>query len=165
MTRGVKPGKRRIDAGRRRPPRPAFTYPPPSDSPLLRAFRGAVDPAEWEALRIPTWRAWLELVRGGSPAGEEPRDRDRDWPPAAAIHDGIEGRVLKSRWDRPEGYRGGWDAPPRIVELAEEGLEELARFRRRSPAAARSISGPLREYARRLREVRDRCELRLFQSP
>ena len=56
-----------------------------------------------------------------------PRDSERAWPPAAAVHDGIAGDVVKRQY--PHGI-----APAVVTELAEQGLAELAAFRRADAA-------------------------------
>jgi hypothetical protein len=111
----------------------------------------SVTAAQWEELRAPTWGRWLD-------------DADRDWPPHAAILDGISGEVLRRYFASPENYVGHWDARPQIVSLADTGLAELARFRQANPTAARSIKAPLAAYERRLRAVRKRPESRLLAS-
>lgn len=105
--------------------------------------------ARWEELRAPVWERWL-------------RDADRDWPPHAAHHDGIIGEVLRVRFNPPEGYVGGWDSCPRIVELAETGLAEIEAFWLAHPTAAASIEAPLAVYEDRLRAVLKRPETRLL---
>jgi hypothetical protein len=141
----------------RRPLRPV-QYPSKRVAPIELALRGprffgeGVSAAQWEELRAATWGHWLVLVTEGAA---------RAWPPAAARHDGIRGHALRRTFVPPEGYIGGWDATPTIVALAQEGLAEVARFRKADPTAAGSITEPLREYARRLREVRDHPERRL----
>jgi hypothetical protein len=44
--------------------------------------------------------------------------------------------------------------------MAEEGLAEVRRFRRRNPEAAKSIPGPLDEYVARLAAIRGDPEIR-----
>ena len=110
---------------------------------------------EWEALR--------GILTGSAPRAAAARPR-RDWPPAGARHDAIESKALASWWNPPEGYAGGRDARPRIAELAEEGLTELAAFRRRSPETTHEIEEPLREYEARLRQVAEHPESRTFKG-
>ena len=97
------------------------------------------------------------------PGLNEPRHVEAVWPPASArFHDGLVGQVLASRWCRPDGYTGRWNAKPRIVQLAREGLVEVKEFRKANPTAARSIAEPLGHYCGLLREARDHPETRLF---
>jgi hypothetical protein len=181
MTRGTKPGRRRADVGKPRPRhKPERSGDPIPDDPVRRALSGEVDADEWAELRVPTWKKWLELVtsepddewrelrarywenpRSWTPETDylfrEPeRDPARDYAPRAARLDGITGVAL-SRW-----HQGSPSDLERQTEWAEEGLAELARFRTRSPEAAKSIAAPLREYAKRLREVRDHPESRTY---
>jgi len=182
MTAGAKPGRPQRDAGSRRPVhKPQGVSVPIPDDPVRRALSGEVTEAEWESLRVPTWERWLELVTT-EPDGEwrewrakywenprswtpetdhlfrEPeRGPAKDYAPRGARHDRITGVAL-SRW-----HQGSPSDLGRQREWAEEGLAELARFRRRSPEAAKSIKEPLREYGRRLRAVRDRPEDRRFR--
>ncbi|MGH2964302.1 MAG: hypothetical protein ACRDMH_02830 [Solirubrobacterales bacterium] len=145
----------------------------------LGTTSAAVTPEEWPKLREKTWDRWLKLVgeppdpdsaakrqalvqdsieRGTIPTEaqerrvEEPvRDSVRDWPPAAATFDGIEGHALRT-----------YGAPAIVRSFAADGLAEVERFKKADPDAARSIAGPLREYVRRLRRVRERPELRTY---
>jgi hypothetical protein len=107
-----------------------------------------VSAAQWESLRQECWELWLKA--------------EQEWPPHAARHDGIRGDALRLRFAPPAGYRGGWDATPRIVALAEQGLAEFEAFRKTNPTAAKTVAKPLREYERRLREVREHPEQRLL---
>jgi hypothetical protein len=136
---------------------------------------------EWEGLRPVVWSKWLELIalppvpyveppirraafdRGEpDPGRKQPRDSESTWPPAAAAYDGIRGKVLSTRWNPPERYVGGWDARPEIAKLAEEGLAEVAGFRRERPEAAESIADALEVYGELLEHARDEPESRLL---
>jgi hypothetical protein len=140
---------------RRRPP--LRQYPSRPVTPVDLALRGprfygeTLTAAQWEQLRGPTWERWHHLGAA--------------WPPAAARHDGIIGDCLRFRFARPEGYTNNWDARPRIVELAESGLQEVTEFKRANPEAAKTIAGPLGEYERLLREVLEHPESRLLSGP
>jgi hypothetical protein len=151
----AKPGLRRRDAGKRRPRhRVVYQHPrkPPPD-PVEQALQRPmfwgedVTPAQWERLRAPCWERWLD---------------SQESPPHAARIDGIRGDALRAFFNPPSGYVNNWDARPKIVELAEEGLAELARFRKANPTAARSIKQPLTVYEGLLEAVRERPELRLL---
>ena len=141
-----------------------------------------VPKADWDRLRVAAWERWLELVteqprvnpgpearrqawwaNQPDPGQCEPRHVAACWPPESArFHDGIVGQVLASRWCRPDGYSGRWNAKPRIVQLAREGLVEVREFKRSDPQAAKSIAGPLKHYCGLLREARDCPESRLI---
>src|SRR5207253_2031906 len=110
-----------------------------------------------EARRVAAQQAAIERGTVPTPAQEkrlEPalRDSERDGPPAAAAHDGISTTALAT-----------YGAPAVVTKLAADGLAEVERFQKADSTAARSIAGPLREYARRLRAVRDRPELRAYE--
>jgi hypothetical protein len=146
----AKAGLTRIDAGTHRPRhRPLIQYPPQPVDPVKRALKGpmfwgqAVTAEEWERLRVSAWERY---------------EVEQDWPPHAARHDGIRGDALRLSFAPPEGYRGRFDARPKIRALADQGLAEVEAFRKSNPEAARSIAKPLREYERRLRKVREHPE-------
>ena len=153
MKRGAKPGVRRVDAGVPRPrkwgPEPLHSPPAdPAEVALNGSFRrGDVDEAEWARLRVAAWQRWRELV---TVTVEQKTDdfRDpargplRDWPPRGARHDGIEGQALSCWYDERHA-----DGPERQRGWAEEGLEELRRFREQNPEATEQIA-----EARRIRE-------------
>src|SRR5438876_536797 len=118
----AEPGKLRRDAGtfrRRKPPPLARWWRPREVDPVRAALEGKVTPERWEELRKATWQRWMEL--------------ERSWPPKSASHDGIVGEVLRVKFNPSAGYIGGFDARPRIRGLAQEGLDELERFRERRP--------------------------------
>jgi hypothetical protein len=79
-------------------------------------------------------------------------------PASARWHDGIVGQVLASKWCRPDGYSGKFDARPRIVQLARDGLLEVRTFKKSNPKAAKAIAGPLGHYCNLLREAREHPE-------
>jgi hypothetical protein len=174
---------------RRKPPGSIWWRSRPPDT-IREALDGTIDVDSWgemtgystsRSLRQATWERWLALVREppdwdglaarraaaleSDPTGPAilppERDSDRAWPPKAARHDGIVGKVLSSRWNPPEGYVGGFDARPKIVALAEQGLAEVECFCSEKPQAAEAIVDPLVFYEELLREVRDRPEGRL----
>jgi hypothetical protein len=193
MTRGTKPGRARADAGRPRPIKRGEPLPQSPDDPVRRALSGDVDAEEWEELRVETWQEWARLVQntddswldyraeyratlepsnrnGGARERAEARRREleplcmqpartplKDWPPRGARFDGLEGIAL-ARW-----HQGSPSDLERQIAWAEQGLAELARFRKRSPEAAKSIGEPLREYGRRLRAIRDHPDHREFR--
>jgi hypothetical protein len=111
-------------------------------------WRQEVTAAQWESLRQECWELWLKA--------------EQDSPPHAARHDGIVGAAARLQFAPPEQYIDGWDATPKIRELAARGLSKVAAFKRANPEAANTITKPLREYERRLREVRDHPEQRLL---
>jgi hypothetical protein len=159
MSRGAKPGRTRATAGTPLPRKRGISFPPlPPPDPIRLASSGKIDAEAWQEVRVEVWREWLRLINTPDdrewkrwraklwPEGQlDPRchrperDPDRPWPPNCAIHDGIEARVLRAYWSPPEGYVNRWDARPTIVELAEQGLEEVAAFREREPGVAETI--------------------------
>ena len=115
---------------------------------------------EWKKLREPTWAAWAELPE----VKDWPSARWRakgvlPSPPDSAVHDGLMGVVLRWCLEAPTGNGAGpYDPKPVIRKLAEEGLTEVEDFKKQRPAAAKSIAGPLRTYAKILCDLRDHPE-------
>jgi hypothetical protein len=178
--RGVKPGSRHPDAGRRKPRhKPQQKFAPLPDYPVRRAMSGEVTEEEWAELRVETWERWLTLVTTPDDGEwlawrqaywrdpkvwsvendhlflEPERNPQSDYLPQAARFDGLEGRAIAS-WHDQRSTVG----PSRQREWAEQDLEDLASFRERAPDTAREIEAPLAHYEALLREVVENPECR-----